>query len=614
MQTVIRQRLMLLRALRRAGGTVLTAGIVLRAIQSLVPACLALAMSALVERLVSTGAGDLRTTTAPLIVLGAAVLAGRVVPEFLAPLTFLAEQRIDGSQRAALTRLVASSPTLDVLERSRVQKLIRLARADREFWSERTPGQGAMAQLDLLFAYVGVAASCAVLAVFAWWLVPLIALPALAARSVQRRQFLEHVRLEAEGTLDGMRADSWKRLATQWTGGKEVRTFGLATWAADQAERSITAKFAPTWASAAASAVRQWKIIAIVGPPLALAYGLVAWNAAQGADSLAAATAVFSASWSMLTMLGFADAVLIEGAIPGVKAFEELTSEVGGTPPASSRPLLEIPADNDPPPLVRFEDVSFRYPGTDRPILHGIDLEVRPGELLAVVGLNGAGKSTLIKLLTGLYQPTSGRITADGVDIAHLGAAAWRSRVCAVFQDFIQYPLSVADNITMGRGMVPPQPAAMQAAAEDAGLTSIVDGLPLGWDTPLSRVRSGGVDLSGGQWQQVVLTRALYGLRTGGRLAVFDEPTAHMDVRTEAQVFDCLARYHSDRTVVLISHRLSTVRRANRIVFLHDGRIAENGTHDELMAQGGRYAQMFAIQAARFQRGYDDRQERGDVL
>ncbi|CAM5289286.1 hypothetical protein SALBM311S_09837 [Streptomyces alboniger] len=136
-----------------------------------------------------------------------------------------------------------------------------------------------------------------------------------------------------------MRADNWKRLATQWTGGKEVRAFGLATWAADQANRSITAKFAPTWASATASAVRQWKIIAIVGPPLALAYSLVAWNAARGVDSVAAAAAVFSASWSMLTMLGFADVVLIEGAIPGVTAFEKLTSETRSTEPVASPPL-----------------------------------------------------------------------------------------------------------------------------------------------------------------------------------------------------------------------------------------------------------------------------------
>ncbi|CAM5506287.1 Vitamin B12 import ATP-binding protein BtuD [Streptomyces alboniger] len=613
MQTLVRQRLMLLRTLRRVGGIVLTAGIVLRAIQSLVPVGIALTMSALIQRLSDADAAGWQTAAAPLIALGTAVLASRVVPELLAPLTFLAEQRIDGSQREELTRLVTSSSSLDVLERRRVQKLIRLARADREFWSERTPGQGAMAQLDLLFTYAGVAASCAALTVFAWWLVPLIVVPTIAARSVQRRQFLEHVRLEAEGTLEGMRADNWKRLATQWTGGKEVRAFGLATWAADQANRSITAKFAPTWASATASAVRQWKIIAIVGPPLALAYSLVAWNAARGVDSVAAAAAVFSASWSMLTMLGFADVVLIEGAIPGVTAFEKLASETRSTEPVASPPLRETPADDGSPPLVRFEKVSFVYPGTDRPILHSIDLEIRPGELLAVVGLNGAGKSTLIKLLTGLYRPTSGRITADGTDIADLGAAAWRHRVCAVFQDFIQYQLPVADNIVMGRAMIPPQVAAMRAAAQDAGLTSIVEGLPKGWDTPLSRARSGGVDLSGGQWQQVVLTRALYGLRTGARLAVFDEPTAHMDVRTEAQVFDCLARYHGDRSVVLISHRLSTVRRANRIVFLHDGRITENGSHDELIGQGGRYAQMFAIQAERFQRGYDDRQEKGDA-
>ena len=147
----------------------------------------------------------------------------------------------------------------------------------------------------------------------------------------------------------------------------------------------------------------------------------------------------------------------------------------------------------------------------------------------------------------------------------------------------------------------------------DAGLDEVLDRLPHGWDTPLARSRTGGVDLSGGQWQQVVLARALYAVRTGARLLVLDEPTAHLDVRTEFDVFQRLAARKQDAGVVLISHRLSTVRQADRIVLLEDGRITESGTHDELMARGGGYATMFAIQADRFNRGYDDRIEEGEL-
>jgi ATP-binding cassette subfamily B protein len=239
---------------------------------------------------------------------------------------------------------------------------------------------------------------------------------------------------------------------------------------------------------------------------------------------------------------------------------------------------------------------------------------MRPGELLAIVGVNGAGKSTLIKLLAGLYEPTSGRVTADGVDIADLGPTAWRTRLAVVFQDFVRYHLSAADNVSLGNAAAEMSRGAVVAAARDAGLDKVVDGLPNGWDTPLARARTGGVDLSGGQWQQVALARALYAVRTGARVLVLDEPTAHLDVRTERDVFARLTAHRGDASVVLISHRLSTVRQADRIALIGDGRVAEAGTHDELMAARGPYATMFAIQAQRFQRGYDDRMEEGDIV
>jgi ATP-binding cassette subfamily B protein len=230
--------------------------------------------------------------------------------------------------------------------------------------------------------------------------------------------------------------------------------------------------------------------------------------------------------------------------------------------------------------------------------------------------MNGAGKSTLIRLLAGLCEPSRGVITADGVPIsapATGGLEGWRSRIAVVFQDFVRYRLPIVDNVVLGaarRG--PVDQAALRAAASRTGLTGLVDRLPGGWDTPLARSRTGGVDLSGGQWQQVVLARALYAVETGARVLVLDEPTAHLDVRTEIELFGKLAGLAGDLTVVLISHRLSSVRDADRIVVIDGGRVAESGSHDELMAAGGRYARMFTTQSERFRHGYDDRFEDGE--
>jgi ATP-binding cassette subfamily B protein len=224
--------------------------------------------------------------------------------------------------------------------------------------------------------------------------------------------------------------------------------------------------------------------------------------------------------------------------------------------------------------------------------------------------MNGAGKSTLTKLLAGLYEPTSGTIRADGRDIAEIGYTAWRRELAIVFQDFVRYPLSARENVALGAHL---DQQLLDSAAREAGFDEVLDRLPAGWDTPLSKELAGGVDLSGGQWQQVVLTRAVYAIKRGAKILVLDEPTAHLDVRTEFEVFERLTRLARDATVILISHRLSTVRQADRIVLLGNGRIAESGSHEELLGRGGDYAAMFTVQAERFQSGYDDRVEEGEL-
>jgi ATP-binding cassette subfamily B protein len=249
---------------------------------------------------------------------------------------------------------------------------------------------------------------------------------------------------------------------------------------------------------------------------------------------------------------------------------------------------------------IRFEDVSFRYPGTDRLVFDRLDLDIPAGQSLAIVGDNGAGKTTLVKLLARLYEPTAGRITVDGVDLRDLDADTWLERVGVIFQDFIRFELPCRDNVGFGSRRLSGDRDALVAAARKVGAEGIVDRLPRGWDTVLSRAYDGGMDLSGGQWQRIALARALLAVEGGASVLVLDEPTANLDVRAEAELFDRVLESSRGTTTVLVSHRMSSVRRADVICVFDAGRVVERGSHDALMAHGGRYADLFALQAARF--------------
>ena len=248
---------------------------------------------------------------------------------------------------------------------------------------------------------------------------------------------------------------------------------------------------------------------------------------------------------------------------------------------------------------IRFESVSFAYPGAESPVLSGVDLHVRPGSSLALVGENGSGKTTLIKLLTRLYRPTGGRIMLDGLDLADWEETALRARIGVIFQDFVRCQLSVGENIGSGDVRHVGDEGRWREAAGKGMAAPIIEELPQKYHTPLGKWFNQGRDLSGGEWQKVALSRAF--MRTEADILVLDEPTAAMDAAAEATIFEHFRTLTKGRIAILISHRFSTVRMADQIVVLQAGRIVERGSHDDLVGRNGHYARLFELQARGYQ-------------
>ncbi|MDP2312591.1 MAG: ABC transporter ATP-binding protein [Pseudomonadota bacterium] len=249
----------------------------------------------------------------------------------------------------------------------------------------------------------------------------------------------------------------------------------------------------------------------------------------------------------------------------------------------------------DPADGLRFEGVSFAYPGASTPAIHDVTLHIRPGAKLAIVGENGSGKTTLIKLLTRLYQPASGRILLDGLDLREWEIGTLRARIGVIFQDFVRYHISAGENIGAGDVAAIGDEGRQREAAERGQAWSFLSSFPEGLQTRLGRWFKSGRELSGGQWQKVALARAF--MRKGADILVLDEPTAAMDAEAEAQIFEQFQETAQHQMAILISHRFSTVRRADQIVVLEGGRITERGTHAELLERNGRYARLFRLQA-----------------
>jgi ABC-type multidrug transport system fused ATPase/permease subunit len=326
-----------------------------------------------------------------------------------------------------------------------------------------------------------------------------------------------------------------------------------------------------------------------------------------------AATAVTAASVGMLTFLYIDDRMDLATLGATVFGLYQLSGQLRGVhfsvaslyesvvfvrDYASFLQLRPEDSDDEPAPrnfeTLRAEDVSFTYPDSDRPALDGVSLEIKRGEVVALVGENGSGKTTLAKIVAGLYRPDRGRVLWDGVDVGEVDRDELRASIAVIFQDFERYLLPARENVGMGRHERIDSLDDVVAAATRADAHDFLDELPEGYETMLGREFSGGYDLSIGQWQRVALARAFF---RDAPFVILDEPTAALDARAESRLFERLGELLEGRSVLLISHRFSSVRSADRIYVLEHGKVVEEGSHDELMDAGGRYAELFTLQA-----------------
>jgi ATP-binding cassette subfamily B protein len=568
-------------------------------LRGLLPAVFAIAMGALVA---AVERGD--SLTAPLAVIGVVFVLLQVLTPIHQAMGANLGSRVAAWLYDRLTEASVHPPGMGHLEDPKLASDLTVA---REFDLGMT-GPPMHINMDFIASglvdMIGGLASAVVLFAYAWWAPILLAGAWLATHWLLRESGVWRDRNTEEVRAAQRNAEYAYRLAVDPPAAKELRLFGLVGWTID---RFVERRKQLFEIQCRATRLREkpmiWSLLLLTAANV-IVFGSLAVDAAGGLDIGRIVVFAQVAVGTSLIAFGGLNWALDGAAAPvaAVRRLELAMSSAGAlaAPRNGRRPAAGLPARE-----IRFRNLTFGYPGNERPVLAGFDLTVPAGSSLAIVGQNGAGKTTLAKLLCRLYDPQSGGIEVDGVDLRDLDLDGWRSRIAAVFQDFIRFELPLRDNVAPAGA---PDDVVLAALAEagGAGLAAL--------DTPLARGYVGGTDLSGGQWQRVALARALAAVRRGAGLVLLDEPTAQLDVRGEAEIFDRILAATRQATTILISHRFSTVRHADRICVLENGRVVELGTHEELMAQGGRYRTMFDLQARRFGATVDEEGAAYDLL
>ncbi len=491
---------------------------------------------------------------------------------------------------ASSVRLMEHAATLDLEDFEDAEFQDQLERARRQT-------SGRLTLMGQLFGQaqdmVTVASLAAGLILFAPWLIVLLLLALVPAFLGEAHFNARSYSLDFGRTPERRELDYVRQTAASAETAKEVKIFGLHGFLIDR-YRSLAAAF---YVANRKLALRRagwgglFTAIGTVGYYAAYAY--IVWRTLAGDFSVGDLTFLAGSFLRLRTLL--------EGLLSGFSAvaaqalyLNDLFSFFGVTPEI----LSPANALLFPKPIRQgfvFKDVGFIYPGAERWAVRNLSFTLKAGEVVALVGENGAGKTTLVKLLTRLYDPNEGRILLDGHDLRDYDLAALRASVGVIFQDFVRYNLSAGDNIAVGRIAARSDRARVERAAERSQADGVISGLPAGYDQMIGKRFKNGVELSGGEWQKIAIARAYM---REAEVLILDEPTAALDARAEFEVFQRFKELSKGKTGVLISHRFSSVRMADRILVLAEGKVEAAGTHDELVAQRGRYAELFELQAA----------------